>query len=302
MILFNYFFLVCYIILSDIHISLQVLIGYIKFSADNGKILLIDDTGCHKCLILKGQDKNPFEVASLNGCLVAVRYYSVAYEKFQLCRYPNLDSYGQEKFVSNFREELYLTMSLSDVEILMSKNRTLTSSECDRVLCCVIRKESLQMEGMNTGQPRLRFTAFGYFLDDSWTDEEIHNFTQDAFKFWNKTYELDVETEMGTACAGQHKFPLTASTVLLFQGQSVQWYEAIQPGHVYWFISSEKLIPISTKSTLRFMKKVEKQAGGKACVPVGEDMWVTERRLNYRCQHKVNKINCIGIIYYTYKN
>jgi hypothetical protein len=277
---------------------LQVLIGYIKFSSENGKILLVDETGSHKCLIVKGQDKCRLDLASLNGCLVSIQNYSFVCEKFQICQYPNLDSYGQDKYVSDSREELYLTMSVSDVEILMSKKRTLMSGKGDRVLCCVINKESLLVEGMTSGQPRLRFTAFGYFLDDSWTDEEIHNFIKDAFKFWKKKYNLDTETEMGIACAeqhqmplttGQHRMSLTASTVLLFQGQSVQWYESIQPGHVYWFTSNEKLVPISTKSSLRFMKKVEKQAGGKTCVSVPEDVWVAERRLTYRCQNQVNK-------------
>ncbi|XP_061172035.1 CST complex subunit CTC1-like [Saccostrea echinata] len=261
----------------------QVLIGYIDFSSRSSKILLLDDTGCHKCLILMEQEKELHSLSSLNGCLVAVQKYSVVYEKFQICQYPNLGSYGEEKYVSDVREELYLTMSLSDMEVLKENKRTRVSGEDNAVRCCIIHKESLLLEGVNCGQPRLRFTAVGYFLDKSWSEEKIHGFVEEAVKFWDNRNETNGISKQDSDNARGQGSQMTATHILLFQGRAVQWYEALHPGHIYWFSSEEKLVPDSTNCSQQSLRKAGKQAGGKMCICVPEDLWVTEELLNFRC-------------------
>ncbi|XP_062576449.1 uncharacterized protein LOC134238341 [Saccostrea cucullata] len=263
---------------SDLPPQTKVLIGYIDFSSESSKILLRDDTGCHKCLILMDQEIQQHSLSSLNGCLVAVKRYSVVSEKFQVCQYPNLGSYGEKKYVSDVREKLYLTMSLSDVEVLIENKRTRDSGKGEAALCCIIHKESLLLEGVNCGQPRLRFTAVGYFLDKSWSEERIHSFVMEALKFWdnrNVTRDSDRVNGQGVQFTSPH--------ILLFQGKAVQWYEALLPGHLYWFSSGERLVPDSINCPQQSIKKAGKQAGGKTCISVPEDLGVKEELLNFRC-------------------
>ena len=246
----------------------------------------MDDTGGQRCLIVRGGDVGHCSMSALAGCLVAIKNYQVVFEKFQICQYPNYDSYGKLKYIRNSSEDVYLMVSSSDIEILL-KNKRPEEGSMDRVLCCVVHKESLLTEGISSGKPSLRFTAFGYFLDDTCSEVEIHDYVNDALGYWSERYraddlmESDTEEQRQRASLMEHK-------ILLFRDSAARWYEAIQPGHVYWFSSTEKLVPISTKHSLKLLKKVEKQAGGKTCIRVPSDLWVSEKLLSFKCQHKVS--------------
>nr|XP_022334273.1 CST complex subunit CTC1-like isoform X1 [Crassostrea virginica] len=264
--------------------TVTVLMGYIHFCPDTGRVLLMDDTGGQRCLIMRGGDVGHCSLSALAGCLVAIKNYQVVFERFQICQYPNYDSYGKLKYIRNSSEDVYLMVSSSDVEILL-KNKRPEEGSMDRVLCCVVHKESLLTEGISSGKPSLRFTAFGYFLDDTCSEVEIHDFVNDALGYWSERYraddlmESDTEEQRQRASLMEHK-------ILLFRDSAARWYEAIQPGHVYWFSSTEKLVPISTKHSLKLLKKAEKQAGGKTCIRVPSDLWVSEKLLSFKCQHK----------------
>lgn len=267
-----------------------MLIGYIQFCPDTGMVLLMDDTGCHKCLILTGRDKSELSFSALNGCLVAIQKYRIVFEKFQLCQYPNCNSYGDESYIRGSREDLYLVLSISDIEILIKNKKSQVSTDHadkERVLCCVIHKESLLLDGVSSGKPCFRFTAFGYFLDTSWSEEEVHDFGNNALKFWKERYLADDVTRTDAEGDDKKRTLLSATKILLFQNASVRWYNALQPGKLYWFSSEDGLTPVSAKSSLKFLKKAEKQAGGKTCVPVPSDLWVTDRELDYRCPQMV---------------
>lgn len=247
----------------------------------------MDDTGCHKCLTLTGRDKSELSFSSLNGCLVAIQKYSIVFEKFQLCQYPNCNSYGDQSYVRGSREDHYLVVPISNIEILIKNKKSKVSTDKERVLCCVIHKESLLLDGVSSGRPHFRFTAFGYFLDTSWSEEEVHDFGNDALKFWKERYLADDVTWTYAGGDDKTRNLLSATKILLFQNASVKWYNTLQPGKHYWFSSEGGLTPVSAKSSLKFLKKAEKQAGGKTCVLVPSDLWVTERKLDYRCQQMV---------------
>lgn len=250
-------------------------------------VLLMDDTGCHKCLTLTGRNKSELSFSSLNGCLVAIQKYCIVFEKFQLCQYPNCNSYGDQSYVRGSREDHYLVVSISNIEILIKNKKSKVSTDKERVLCCVIHKESLLLDGVSSGRPHFRFTAFGYFLDTSWLEEEVHDFGNDALKFWKERYLADDVTWTYAGGDDKTRNLLSATKILLFQNASVKWYNTLQPGKHYWFSSEGGLTPVSAKSSLKFLKKAEKQAGGKSCVLVPSDLWVTERKLDYRCQQMV---------------
>lgn len=80
---------------------------------------------------------------------------------------------------------------ISNIEILIKNKKFKVSIDKERVLCCVIYKEFLLLDGVSLGRFYFRFIVFGYFLDIFWLEEEVYDFGNDVFKFWKERYLVD---------------------------------------------------------------------------------------------------------------